>query len=108
METKRLTYVAIIYSLDIYDTDADEHFESRLVIHCQPSEDIQKDRLRLRRCLETANEEAKELANMVIIEVSREFYEAYQRIRNTMSTDAHITPDHVRMMVAMYKKQIFA
>lgn len=108
METKRLTYVAILYSLDIYDEDADQHFETRLVVYCQPSDDIRKDRITLQRCLETADEEAKEIANMTIIEVSQEFYKAYHRIRNTMGHEAHIPTDHVNMMVAMYKQPIYA
>ncbi|WP_132833051.1 hypothetical protein [Pseudomonas sp. JUb52] len=103
-----MTYIAILYSLDLYDKDADQHFESRLVIHCQPSDDIQKDRITLQRCLETADEEVKEVANMTIIEVDQEFYEAYHRIRNTMGIDAHIPTDHVRMLVAMYKQPIYA
>lgn len=106
METKRLTYVALLSSLDLCDEDADQHFESRLVMYCEPSEDIQQERIKLQRCLETVDEEAREISNMAIIEVDQEFYEAYQRIRNTMGIEAYITPDHVRMMVAMYKQPI--
>lgn len=88
--------------------DADQHFESRLVIYCQPSDDIQQERIKLQRCLETVDEEVREIAKMTIIEVDQAFYEAYHRITNTMGIEAHITPDHVRMMVAMYKQPITA
>lgn len=101
-------YVALLSSLDLYDEDADQHFESRLVMYCQPSDDIQKDRATLQGCLETVDDEVREIANMAIIEVDQAFYEAYHRIRNTMGIEAHITPDYVRMMVAMYKQSITA
>lgn len=99
-------YVALLSSLDLYDADADQHFKSRLVMHCEPSDDIQKDRATLQGCLETVDEEVREIAKMAIIEVDQAFYEAYHRIRNTMGIEAHITPDHVHMVVAMYKQSI--
>ncbi|SEP41616.1 hypothetical protein [Pseudomonas sp. Snoq117.2] len=101
-------YVALLSSLDLYDEDADQHFESRLVMHCEPSDDIQQERIKLQRCLETVDEEVREISNMAIIEVNQAFYEAYHRITNTMGIEAHITLDHVRMMVAMYKQPITA
>ncbi|MFC8749649.1 hypothetical protein [Pseudomonas oryzihabitans] len=101
-------YVALLSSLDLYDEDADQHFESRLVIYCQPSDDIQQERIKLQRCLETVDEEVREIAKMTIIEVDQAFYEAYHRITNTMGIEAHITPDHVHMVVAMYKQPNYA
>lgn len=41
--------------------------------------------------------------DMKVLIVDQAFHDSFLQIEKTMDKDAHITPDHVRMMVAMYK-----
>lgn len=44
--------------------------------------------------------------DMKVLLVDKDFHDSFLQIEKTMGKDAHITPDHVHMVVAMYKQSI--